>query len=58
MKMKFDPKIVSIFRFLLEGRVFKIKVNGTFSKYFKDPAGVPQGSSIACLLFSLYINDI
>jgi hypothetical protein len=47
-----------IIKSLLEQRVFKIKINGKFSKYFNDPSGVPQGSSIACLLFSIYINDI
>jgi len=58
IKYKVDPHIISFIKNYLDGRVFKIKINNEFSSYFDDPAGVPQGSCLASLLFSVYINDI
>jgi hypothetical protein len=53
-----DPNIICLIKNYLDNRVFKIKNGENLSEYYLDPAGVPQGSTIACLLFCLYINDI
>jgi hypothetical protein len=53
-----DPNIVKFFKNYLDNRVFKVRIGNSKSKYFRDPAGVPQGSSIASILFSIFIDDI
>ncbi|XP_059170884.1 uncharacterized protein LOC131952294 [Physella acuta] len=43
--------------FLTDRRV-RTKVNHVYSNYLPVGQGVPQGSSLSCLLFLVYVNDL
>lgn len=49
------PKYIENF---LERRIFRTKMNKNLSNVHIQEQGVPQGSVISCLLFSLAINDV
>ncbi len=42
----------------LQGRLQRVKVGGSFSKYKSVLSSVPQGSVLGPLLFLLYVNDV
>lgn len=44
-------------QFLLH-RCIRTKVNQIFSNYLPLNQGVPQGSSLSCLLFVIYVDDL
>ena len=52
------PHFIRLMRSYLDSRVFKISLNGSHSAYFPDPCGVPQGSPLGNLLFTMFVNDI
>ncbi len=54
----FDDRLVSFFESYLSNRVQYVEYMGHRSKKFIATSGAPQGSNLAPLLFSLFLNDI
>ncbi|CAF0948508.1 unnamed protein product [Brachionus calyciflorus] len=57
-KLRCPKKIGIWISAFLEGRKFCVEINDTLSKILDIENGVPQGSPLSPLLFSLFINDI
>ena len=51
-------KAFSWFQSYLEGRSQQISINGTLSKKFDLNCGVPQGSCLGPLLFTIYVSKL
>ena len=50
--------VISFFSNYLTNRTFVVKVNNQMSKLYRTSMGVPQGSVLGPLLFSLYMNNL
>ncbi len=57
-EFKLSADLITILQSYLRQRSIKIKVNDTISKDFPVKNGVPQGSILGPLLFTLFINEI
>ena len=51
-------KILSWFESYLKGRSQQVSINGTLSKPFDLKCGVPQGSCLGPLLFTIYVSKL
>lgn len=58
IKFKFDPHIIRAIYSFLSDRTFQVKVDNTLSQSFNILAGVPQGSLLGPILYTLYTSDI
>jgi hypothetical protein len=56
-ELQFSTSLVKLIASFLSNRKFKVSVAGGLSSTRKVAAGVPQGSVLAPILYSLYIND-
>ncbi|CAH2097930.1 unnamed protein product [Euphydryas editha] len=57
-KLGLPDRLVLLIRDYLSNRTFRYRVEGTLSSPRTLRAGVPQGSCLSPLLYSLYTNDI
>lgn len=58
LKWKIGPKIFGFIKSFLSNRSFRIKYYNIYSKVYKLKNGIPQGSPLSVVLFSIAFNEI
>lgn len=53
-----SPALVSWLQSYLTGRKLQVKIGSSHSAPFASNSGVPQGSNLGPLLFTLYVNEV
>ena len=57
-KCKVEPKIFDYVKSYLNGRLFRVKINGTYSALFPLHNGFPQSSPLSVMIFKIAFTDI
>jgi hypothetical protein len=57
-KLKFSTSLIKLLSSFLSERKFRVSVKGEMSMHKEIQAGVPQGSVLPPILYSMYKNDI
>lgn len=57
-RYNFPLYLIKVVKSYLDGRTFKVYLNGVLSESFVIPAGVPQGSLVGPALYNVYTSDV
>ena len=58
IKLNISPYLIKLIQSYLKERSFQVKLDGSLSRKRRIAAGIPQGSILGPLLFTLYMHDL